>query len=260
MSTATIKERPILFSSPMVRAILDGRKTQTRRIIKTQPSDTAEEVFGWFGEDAPSNLRVAERGVYERSKSGLRFVAKCPYGKTEDRLWVRETWVEILHTSPASDEPIEVTNGDRLIEHATRNPDGGWYYDGRVVCYRATSDIEFCDGDGFSADSGMADSDDIPKWKPSIHMPRWASRITLEITGVRVERLQDISEADAIAEGIESRDDLYRFRNYALDGSWCISAIDSYRSLWGSINGPGSWDANPFVWVVEFAKVNGGDA
>lgn len=232
----SIKERPILFSGPMVRAILDGRKTQTRRVLTIRHAKR-------LGLETCGDLLVTADGPqWDGTFEGGR-VPWCPYGKLGDRLWVRETWTELLHTSPASDEPI-LCDGDKLIEHATRNPDGGWYYDGKVIAYRATSNIEFCDGDGFTGD--MADKSDMPRWRPSIHMPRWASRITLEITGVRCERLQSISRGDCMEEGCP-------FRNIAGE----TDPRQWYQDLWNSINGPDSWAANPFVWVIEFRRLQG---
>lgn len=239
------KERPILFSGEMVRAILDGRKTQTRRIAKLRdPSGTysTRDDDGW-------PVSMDEYGDWHRDS--------CPYGQPGDRLWVRETWVELLHTSPASGEPA-LCKGDKLIAHATRRKGGrGWNYDGSVIAYRATSDIEFCDGDGFTGDS--ANRDDMPRWRPSIHMPRWASRILLEITDVRVERLNEISEGDATAEGIQRWDQGPLMKRYGLP-EWCPdSRLDSARGafarLWTSIHSDGAWDANPFVWVISFKRL-----
>ena len=188
-------ERPILFSAPMVRAILDGNKTQTRRICKPAQFFSLSKVV-----EVPD---PQERGqVYNGSHFGdedgeVQFA--CPYGGRGDRLWVRESF------SP--------------YEHR----EGCWYWaDGNIAAH------------------------DCTKPKPSIHMPRWASRITLEITGVRVERLQDISEADAWAEGCEGYDD---------DVTGGKSGYTEYCELWEKINGKGSWDLNPWVWVVEFKRV-----
>lgn len=173
-----MKERPILFSAPMVRAILDGRKTQTRRIMKPQPEPCGDGV-----------LRP--------------LITECRYGYMGDRLWVRETF---------SDKGL---------------PPGEVYY-------RATAE-----NDGLTADE-VANV----RWKPSIHMPRWVSRITLEITHVRIERLMEISVEDAESEGWPGPDALNTIRN-AYPIAW-------YADLWESINGPGSWEANPWVWVVTF--------
>ena len=173
-----MKERPILFSAPMVRALLAGTKTQTRRIIKPQH-------LAFFNQDAAAMLSDwNERPL--------------PYGQPGDRLWVRETFGHF-----------------ECNQH---------FKPGCNVYYRA-------DGNCL----------ELEPWRPSIHMPRWASRITLEITSVRVERLQDISEADAIAEGVYTDP--------------ACPAYDAYAQLWDEINGLGSWEANPWVWVIEFRRL-----
>ena len=174
-----MKERPILFSAPMVRAIIEEQKIMTRRVIKFYPID-------YMGKDKHGHYFKLINYNIDMTK-----YFDCPYGKIGDRLWVRETF-----------------NSD-WCDH---------------VIYRA-------DG-GSAIDAGYAEE---PKWKPSIFMPRKASRINLEITNVRVERLNDISDEDAIAEGVESK--------------------DSFIKLWEFINGVGSWEANPFVWVIEFKKL-----
>lgn len=174
-------ERPILFSGPMVRAILDGRKTMTRRIFKRRTGITGPELDPTF---------------------------RCPYGSPGDRLWVRETWA------------VPET----------------------VTFYRAT-------------DYGL-----LPpgaKWSPSIHMPRRASRLTLEVTDVRIERLHDISEEDARAEGVESI--AFDWRNYMPEREapeqFHKNARESFFSLWESINGTASLASNPWVWVVSFRRL-----
>lgn len=200
-----MKERPILFSAPMVRAILAGNKTQTRRVVKHQPSSQ--------GFDGPPVFNSAFGDYGYPGQRGVR----CPYGMPGDRLWVREAW--------------------RAFS------DGGLYEEpGTEVDYRATP-------------ASWAAASNAP-WKPSIHMPRWASRITLEITGILVERLQEISEADAIAEGIERINGAphWAWKDYSGNGQ-DLSPVFSYQSLWESINGPGSWEANPWVWVVEFKRI-----
>lgn len=194
-----VKERPILFSGPMVRAILEGRKTQTRRVIKPQPEVMQNDSIGW--EFAMEHFTVPCSEVFFCKNY-------CPYGSVGERLWVRETWV----------------------------PKSSWDVEAGCL-YKASEPDQY---------------KDLPfKWKPSIHMPRLASRITLEVTGVRVERLNDISEADALAEGCE--------------GNCQIGYIPAYQAgpcsyhfaqLWESINGPGSWALNPWVWVVEFKRIN----
>lgn len=215
-----MKERPILFSGSMVRAILDGRKTQTRRVVK--PADLARvgadgvELWTGFMGWQPADIVLADQSLSTNTQT------RCPYGQPGDRLWVREAF--------SGPHCMEAWNGNAAV------PPSKW----------AT-----CSSIWYWAD-GNPDAGDWTRPRPSIHMPRWASRITLEITGVRVERLNDCSEADAIAEGIVPRP--------GADGEWAhyadtglsTDAIGSYRSLWEQINGPASWDDNPWVWVVEF--------
>lgn len=203
--------RPILFSGPMVRALLDGSKTQTRRVVKRLP---------WY--DSITNRWI----VYSKGLIALQFNTGreafaalpivSPYGQPGCRLWVRETWAHGIHALAAN-----------------RDEDGPFVY--------AASD---------SPQHRLGD-----KWKPSLHMPRRASRITLEITGVRVERLQDISEADAQAEGARECDPVSGREVLLAGQSQRGSFILHFRQLWESINGPGSWDLNPWVWVIEFKRV-----
>lgn len=216
-----MKERGMLFSAPMVRALLDGIKTQTRRIMKPQPRIDGN----WTRTKIP--------GGEVSYGSERQFIAShpswCPYGHPGDRLWVRETFAKVDgQTQPwiETDYRATYTHGDRL-------------------------------GDTLGIKK---------RWTPAIHMPRAASRINLEITGVRVERLQDISEADAKAEGINC----YPFRpddgfpicdgyTHLPDDGKCKlhpTAAKAYRELWESINGPGSWDSNPWVWMIEFKRLN----
>jgi hypothetical protein len=193
-----LKERPILFSGPMVRSIIDGRKTQTRRVIKPQPFEHGSDglVSAGWGWSIGQKCKLQ---AWKVDEIGSPMAKYCPHGKPGDRLWVRETF-----------------NSD------------------------------WCDQVIFKADGGIAKDAGYtkePKWKPSIHMPRWASRITLEITAVRVERLGDISRGDAMAEGCPHS-------NLAYGQNPC----DWFHELWESINGPESWAANPWVWVIEFRK------
>lgn len=228
---AQIKGRPILFSAPMVRAILASTKTQTRRVVKPQPYIDGQGNFCWngsnFGQDfnGPHIQAIASPIPSSKTKR-----VHCPYGKPGDRLWVRETWQH-------SNFPL------------------GPYDESCTVFYRA----DYLD-DPHGPDGEKSPEGKYRHWAPSIHMPRWASRILLEITGVRVERLQDISAIDAKKEGIEGQFDDGPWRNYQRDGFWFPEGKDtaptlSYCSLWESINGPGSWDANPWVWAIEFRRV-----
>lgn len=172
----------MMFNAEMVRAILDGRKTQTRLIMKNQP---CESIVG-----GPVSVRNVNGGYQWFADDGDSCVFHCPIGAVGDRLWVRETFGDC---------------GERLV-------------------YRADTD------DGAQCK--------VKRWTPSIHMPRWSSRITLEITGVRVERLNDISAEDAAAEGITGR-----------------AKMHDFGVLWSSIYGDESWLANPWVWVIEFKRV-----
>lgn len=193
------KERPILFSAPMVRAILDGRKTVTRRPVKGAALKWLEEFTPEYVADPANSL--------------------CPFGKPGDRLWVRETWARVGYCDPG------------YLTFAATYPS----------CL-------------------PADLENIPaaseiRWKPSIHMFRADSRILLEITDVRVERLKDISEQQALAEGIYSDPAVNGM--YTYDGDHYTSKSDgpdrAFAELWNTTGG--DWDANPWVWVVEFKRV-----
>lgn len=192
VSENAVKERPILFSGEMVRAILEGRKTQTRRVVKPQGAIVSDAMARSLGVQPPKIENTP--------------VIPCPYGQPGDRLWVRETFA---HT-------------EQLGLHQTDENYG--------FAYKATQPEWGTEIQGW-------------KWKSSIYMPRWASRITLEIVSVRVERLQDISEEDAFSEGFP-----YQFGYGCKTTEW-------FKQLWQSIYGAKSWDANPFVWVVEFRRV-----
>lgn len=204
MSAETPRERPILFNDQMVRAILEGRKTVTRRAVKglqipTEDKTTPHEGLRWSAL-GQRHLRYGfnvfgsteEECAHELARCGV-----CPFGKPGDRLWVRETFADI---------------GCRLT-------------------FRA--DLE--DGAHCS----------VTRWSPSLHMPRWASRILLEITAVRVERLQDITPNQCIAEGAWREKDKELGRGQ--------EAIAAFADLWRSTGG--DWDANPWVWVIEFKRV-----
>ena len=220
--------RPILFSGPMIRAILAGEKTQTRRIVKNRDRLPIGELFDL----TPSlGYRASEGSIWAgfiSGKSQFQEYFKCPYGQPGDSLWVREAF-------RIFDRFHECDHLDACSCPKTGTP-----------IYRAG---EKCD--------------DEYKWKPSIHMPRLASRITLGITDIRVERLQQISDEDAIAEGIECVGGEYSccpWRNYRKGQAGemnlhCSSPDRSYMTLWESINGPGSWKENPWVWVVSFRVV-----
>lgn len=225
-----MKERPIIFSAPMVRALLDGTKTQTRRIVKPQPLH-----IGWFEHQNEWCAKVSE---------GYHELRPCPYGVPGDRLWVKETLDYSLLEEQEGSNPADI---NRILGHT----------------YRA---------DG--AEVGIPDVlpsnyTDLPSKAISpIYMPRWTSRVTLEVTEVRIQRVQDISVSDSLREGIRCPDCGYT----AVDAghALCVNrwlkeakagytkdhpAISAYRDLYESINGPGSWDRNDWVWAITFGRV-----
>lgn len=235
-------DRPILFSAPMVRALLDGTKTQTRRLLNPQPineaisirrvattKDCGAPVFNFYNAEG--------KPIYAIPCKHGRLGEFIPRYAIGDRLWVRENW--FVDHSDCMKGPYLAPEGmshDELVDQA-------------FLHFAATDD----------PNSWEAEQ---PKWRPSIHMPRWASRITQIVTDVRVERLQDISEEDAIAEGIlvgpplssmpESLGDIYHDgATDPIDG-WTRNPVEAYQNLWNSINGPDAWDANPWVVAVSF--------
>ena len=224
MSEKPTKEHGILFTAPMVRALLDGRKTQTRRIVKLkefQPSTTPG--YDW-------TFRSGRGDCWQdyRHKDLLARVAPHKVGQ---RIWVKETW------------------------HLCHTKDQGGY------CYRADS---ACDDSGERHGQwivGVFHAFPV-RWKPSIHMPRWASRITRLVTEVRIQRVQDISEEDAIAEGIHEL-----WLQQGQSGAWWTgdesnprvrerTPINAYRSLWEFLYGPGSWALNPWIWAYTLEEVS----
>jgi hypothetical protein len=212
MTTATT-EKPILFSGEMVRAILAGRKTQTRRIVKPQPEQVPDGTWKavpgecwWPCKEAKMMIGTGEMAW------------ACPYGQVGTRLWVRERWYAVEVAGEGIGNPFVVFE-DEIIG-------------------------------GEPMPKKLRPMGSVRKYgcKPSIHMPRWASRITLEVTEVRVERLNDISDADALAEGVAN--DRQR------ESTWYEGkAAGMYRDLWERINGVGSWTANPWVWAISFKVV-----
>jgi hypothetical protein len=210
------KERPILFSGPMIRALLNNEKTQTRRVIKgVFQSDGMDCIKDW--DEGPSDLAIAPRNW-----------EMCPYGQPGDRLWVRETFCVLdkdgwWEPGQPRDKLYNVTGYPR------RN----------AIAYKCECDGE---SDRIRQELGY-------KWKPSIFMPRWASRLTLELTDVRVQRVQEITANDAVEEGCcyLGEDDVKRNRR----------SVDAFRDLWDSINAKRgySWESNPHVWALTFRKV-----
>lgn len=240
-----MKEHGIIFNTEMVCAILDGRKTQTRRLVNSVP--TTHDFHGWIMSSTCTKDEGKACWAIGNSsllKDPIRL--NCPLGKIGDRLWVRETFALL-----GNEDGVCVDWNDRIVydeEEAAR-------------IYRASCEQK--DGDyglwSIPDDADWKPHTDNNKydgtWRPSIHMPRWASRILLEITGVRVERLQDISEEDAINEGVKSLPGGH-WKCYQSDyGESSPTAIGSFSTLWNSINGEDAWYKNPWVWVIEFKLV-----
>ncbi len=234
-----MKERPILFSAPMVKALLAGTKTQTRRIVKPQPR--TEDTWDWVWPLPASRFTRGTTVAWRNDqKPTISMIRSCPYGEIGDHLWIRETWTD--------------ANSD----------------DGPVVCYRADLNRRYLNreswpvnydlypGGKFCKWAGDVESETEGGWKPGIHMFRWASRITLRITDVRVERVQQITEADAIAEGAIP----WEFDAAQPMTTGELGAASPYRGgyacLWDDINGDEYWKlwkSNPWVWVVSFERI-----
>lgn len=208
-----MKIKPIIFSGPMVLAILSGAKTQTRRAVKGEIGELngVPTLNGQPLVDCPAVL------------------AQCPYGKPGEQLWVRENF--------SGPHCMEAGEGCAAV------PPGKWAHESRIWYWA----------------NGEPSYGDWTRPHQSIHMPRWASRITLEIVSMRIERLQDISKADALAEGAKFHDGRgighSGWRHDDKDGYVYDNARSAYARLWQKINGPGSWNANPWVWVIEFKRV-----
>jgi len=246
-----MKERPILFNTEMVKAILEGRKTQTRRVL----DNTHPVVTGFVpnGEHGYWKGTAKSEQVIEQYITTFPFTIKCPFGVVGDRLWVREAFMP----DPSADSD-HWNDEDSL--HTYYSWDGCGSKVSELPKALKTNKHVF-----YKAE---ANHPELSLWTPNYRMPRWASRILLEITGVRVERLSNISRSDAVDEGIETfkidcgRDGLktaykdYTSHNNAITRN---NPIDSFRTLWESVNGADSWDKNPWVWVIDFkvAKVGG---
>jgi hypothetical protein len=219
-----MKERPILFSAPMVRALLAGTKMQTRRVVKHRWPFLWQEPYYPTGKvlsELPNQPgawmefrhRRQDEADYEGSPAST--LVPCPYGQPGERLWVRERF--------APRDGITLINKQRSEIFYWADDEGKYWSDG--------------------------------PWKPSIHMPRWASRITLEITDVRVERLKSISREDAAAEGIDTDGEVFEEGGRYESAGGIPAEVWTYARLWESINGPGSWEANPWVWCVSFKQI-----
>ncbi|QBR52694.1 hypothetical protein [Erwinia sp. QL-Z3] len=213
-----MKERPIIFNADMVRAVLDGRKTQTRRIIKLDHERGMENpvVRGKGGAVSYVGCRLAS--------------TLCPFGEVGDRLWVRETFRVHSRATDVATLVYKASEQQSWTQQTHRVP------------------IEKCNKPAV-----------IDKWTPSIHMPRWASRVALEITGVRLERLKDISAEDVTAEGIKTLGEAMWGPQWWADAPQAAinDAQLQFSIIWSKIYGEASWQANPWVWVIEFQHVGG---
>lgn len=234
-----MKKRGMIFNAEMVRAILDGRKTQTRRIVKVNCMDICEKDDGslWPWREDEEN-----HGDYWYP---------CPFGEVGDRIWVRETWALLGNEDGCCiDWNGKLCKGDereaaRIYRASCEQKQGD---------YGLWSIPDDADWKTYTENEKFEGA-----WRPSIHMPRWASRITLEITGVRVERLNDVSDTDAVAEGLLPAGDMlpdYPGTFLTPKGDFATAKV-AFQRLWESIYGEESWQSNPWVWVVEFKRVEG---
>ncbi len=204
-----MKERPILMSGQMIQAILADRKTQTRRVVKNP------DWFGCLTGDCPHN---------RQSECDASLASDCPYGQAGDRLWVRETWC------------CQMDNGLFVYDDK-----------GTHLCHYAADGVEVTADDGDGGQKYRKDGTEASPWRPSIFMPRWASRLTLEVVSARVEPLQAITEADALAEGFTAW-------THRTEGQ--ITARRGFMELWDKINGKRHpWDANQYVWAITFRRI-----
>jgi hypothetical protein len=239
--------RPILFSAQMVRAILDDTKMQTRRVapvesLNIQSHDNDMTTWGISFTKPVKGVHGSYSGTHCTVAEAHRIIASqfCPYGSVGDRLWVREAF------KPCASGQIKNGYGEVRYGFAYRA-------DGATRWNETTTIIHDVTG---GPDTGPMQFRAEP-WRPSIHMPRRASRIMLEITEARIERLQDISMTDADAEGVRREEtDLGRlyFAPDAGANDWSRDPRDAFRDLWESINGVGSWQANPWVWAITFRR------
>jgi hypothetical protein len=263
MNSAEIKERPIPFSAPMVLALhrTTNPKTQTRRIVKPQPPVTV------LNPTMVSRDSAAPSGYSFVSDEYGEILLTCPYGKPGERLWVREQWRIGAWLAP--DPGSRCWAGHLAVDYLADNfARREWLTVMDTEMYNRMEAQSIADAERAGA---QRDARDLFSWEPGTSpcrkrqarfMPRWASRTLLDVVALRIERLQDISEADAIAEGMQQlgnctppnydRNAKQFFNGISLGHK---TAVEAFRALWESINGPGSWDANPWVWVVEFKRI-----
>lgn len=219
-----MKERPIIFSAPMVRALLDGRKTQTRRAVRL-PKYYDQAELSQLGKEIGVDWHDCSGGYVWFEQDGWEPVSvRSPFGVPGDRLWVKEAWQQFF-----DDEiPPERPRGPRGTMGIPAQPGRkSW------VCYRADGVVKPHDQFGH------------PVWESPLFMPRWASRINLEIIEIRVQRLQEITDAEAMAEGCHG---------YPVE-AYKGAAIGAFRPLWDSLNKKHPWDSNPFVWAITFRRL-----
>ncbi|MBR7583277.1 morphogenetic protein [Klebsiella variicola] len=231
-------ERGMIFNAEMVRAILAGRKTQTRRIMKVQPESNQLGLL--LITDSTKHSDIGKYHWAESNATGNHVRSKlfsCPFGAVGDRIWVRETWSSDFANYYPNDRVWYAADNNRRLDIEV--------VDGVRGIYSPESDVH------------------VPfRWQPSIHMPRWASRILLEITDVRVEPLNAISEEDATAEGVPPAGSLlpdYPGTFLTPKGDFATAKV-AFQRLWESIYGEESWKANSWVWVISFKRVEGGAA
>lgn len=226
MNQTTVKERPIIFSAPMVRAILEGRKTQTRRIVKPQPAKRLVEGLG----HVTIGMNPEDDGSiwYDTDCIGPGTEVRCPYGCVGDRLWVKETW-----------RPF--------VAHQCEYPGGACDCDQVYINYAADGQDVFFDDGNIPDEWGFPKTARRGNVSP-LFMPRWASRFTLEITDVRVQRVQEISEADANAEGFNPG------KQFGPD-TIRTTSTNIFAGYWNHINGTGSWESNPWAWAISFKRI-----
>ncbi|WP_026111569.1 hypothetical protein [Winslowiella toletana] len=220
-----MKERPILFSDQRVRALLTGQQTQTRRIMKSLAFTPGQDNHeGCYGFDVISNQM---RGRHVMEMSDLSY--QCPFGQPGDRLWVRETW-----RGP-------VVPKEQMADYA-KSPEA--YRSTRYCQYRA---------DSSELGSSLDEDNEQSGWQTAIHMPRWASRINLQITGVRAQKIQDISDDDIMAEGVQT--DSHFLNNFFTLKNDSVAPKEAYMKAWEKQYGGTSWEVNPWVWVIEFSRI-----
>ena len=227
-------DRPILMSAPMVRALLNDTKTQTRRVMKPQPHHMyGDQAYG------PPHGRCEPDG----GSVGYPLLL-CPYGQPGDRLWVREAW--------RTTSDLDKLSGGQIAEACI---EAGYMDPWAPLQWEA--DLSRRNWVHTGTPPPNESEPPAGRYRHARFMPRWASRITLEITEVRVQRLQAITEMDAYTEGIDTEGHAYNEAEHAMIGgasSRLAPSVHAYACLWDSINGPGSWDANPWVWAISFRR------